>query len=87
MTSYKEVHKAYEKLQNGEELTESERDELVNVVGNAMGKWIPTKEEMVEYNANVEDVKRYGQSIKTTDLIPPILEKMEDYNDKYHQGE
>lgn len=84
MFFYDEVHSAIEKLKNGEELEESEREELVKVLESLMGKAIPTPEELHDYKYNIELVKKYNEKIPTMPLAEQLYVKLDEYNDKYH---
>lgn len=87
MMFYEYIHSAYEKLKKGEELAQDEIDEIVKLLDKAMGKWVPTPEELLNYKQNVDDVQRYKMSLSTVNLVQPLIEKMNRYNDKYHFGE
>ena len=68
-------------------LTENESVELAKILEKAQGKWIPSEDEMYKYNSNIMQIKEYQKNIKTTDLIPALLEEMDVYNEKYHNEE
>lgn len=68
-------------------LTENESVELAKILEKAQGKWIPSEDELYKYNSNIMQIKEYQKSIKTTDLIPALVEEMNVYNEKYHNEE
>lgn len=87
MRHYENIYDIIGKLENYELLTEEECDDLLSILKPALGEFIPTREEYLEYKNNIELIKEYQKSIRTTDLIPDLLEKCQTYNEKYHKGE
>ena len=87
MRHYENIHQIIDKLESYETLTEEECDDLVSILKPALGKFIPTREEYLDYQDKCELVNEYRKSIRTTYKIPAILEEIQSYNDKYHVGE
>lgn len=87
MRHYENIYEIIAKLESYEKLTDEECDDLVSVLKPALGEFIPTREEYLDYQNNVELIKEYGKSIKTEDLVPDLMNKLQEYNDKYHKGE
>ncbi|EMS74007.1 hypothetical protein [Ruminiclostridium cellobioparum] len=90
MIDYKDVHSALQKLKeinieyDDSLFTKDEIIALVDTLEGALGIWIPTNEEMIEYESNIELAKEYIKSINTTDLIPELHKKCKEYIEKYH---
>lgn len=87
MRHYENIYDIISKLENYESLTEEECDELLSILKPALGEFIPTKDEYLEYKYNIELIKEYGMNAKKADLVPALMEKCEKYSDKYHKGE
>ena len=87
MRYYENIYDIISKLENYKSLTEEECDDLLSILKPALGEFIPTREEYLEYKNNIELIKEYRKSITTIDLIPDLLEKCQAYNEKYHKGE
>ena len=87
MKNYENIYEIIGKLEECKPLTEEECGDLVNILNDALGEFIPTRDEYLEYKQNIELIKEYQKSIKTTDLIPELLRKCDEYNDKYHKNE
>lgn len=87
MRNYDNIYEIIEKLKEYENLTEEECDDLVGILEPAIGEFIPTREEYIEYKCNLELIKEYQKSIKTTDLIPKLVERCKAFDDKYYKEE